>query len=380
MPTGMQNGMGEREFPKHVDEILLRADLISAALNLVGHKPDSAGKPSPSIQAAIQGIYGRVLLRPSDLNNGAPPVLALAGYPAVAGAVVRKLPFSCVDLIESGGKAVLSDAATSFVTVAHYFWPFPAALPEAGKPIDAAQRGGVTPARYPVFGSDQPVLAASVCDVSRLYRGLPSSMQPSYEYYKFPGGYAYIGFYDESCKVYHNPLTNHSGDAFETFFTVVNIYKAETGQHSLVVQPLFKYTGAPAKVRLTAHVGSDIHRNPRQDAHVGGTAFAQWWEVYSRLKLKHSKGGEKEFFNSVDSYGYNCPISISSVTSPSLYKFEEPYDASCSGFFSIDFDLEPGDYSLMFDSEAAFHHSEEYQGWQSTSLRFYLHGLSLERV
>ena len=330
--------------------------------------------------AAIQGIYGRVLLRPSDLNNGAPPSLALAGYPAVTGTVVRQLPFPCVDLIESSGSAVLRDAASSPVTVAHYFWPFPAALPEAGKPIDSSQRGGVTPARYPVFGSDQPVLAASVLDVSRLYRGLPSSMQASYDYHKFPGHYDHIGFYDESCTVYHNPLTNHSGDAFETFFTVVNIYKAEVGQHSLVVQPLFKYTGAKVKVRLTAHVGSAIHRDPRQDGHMGGEAFAQWYEVYSRLKLTHSKSGEKEFFNSVESYGNYHPISMAAVFAPSRSSFDKPYDANCDGVFSVDFDLEAGDYSLMLDSEAAFHHSEEYQGWQSTSLRFYLHGLSLERV
>jgi hypothetical protein len=35
MRTGLRDGLGESEFPKHVDEILLRADLLSAALNLV---------------------------------------------------------------------------------------------------------------------------------------------------------------------------------------------------------------------------------------------------------------------------------------------------------------------------------------------------------
>ena len=98
MPTGLQDGKGEREFPKHVDEILLRADLLSAALNLISFKPE-AGKPTPSIQTAIQGIYGRALFRPSDLNNGTPPSIAPAGYTAAAGTTVRTPPFVCLDLI-----------------------------------------------------------------------------------------------------------------------------------------------------------------------------------------------------------------------------------------------------------------------------------------
>ena len=36
MLTGVKDGMDEREFPKHVDELLLRADLVSAALQVGG--------------------------------------------------------------------------------------------------------------------------------------------------------------------------------------------------------------------------------------------------------------------------------------------------------------------------------------------------------
>jgi hypothetical protein len=177
-----------------------------------------------------------------------------AGGKAVAGATVRELPFPRLDLTtEASGRAVLKDATSSPVTVAHYYWEFPSREPEAGKPIDPGQRGGVTPARYPVFGADQPVLAAGVFDVSRLYRGLPTGAQKTYDYSKFPGGNDDLGYRDEICTPYHHALTNDKGDAFETKFTVLNIYRLETRQHSYVVHPLFKYSGGPAKIRLTAH-------------------------------------------------------------------------------------------------------------------------------
>ncbi len=379
MPTGLQDGMGEREFPKEVDELLLRADLISAALNLVAHKPDQAGKPSPSIQAAIQGIYGRTLLRPSDLNNGAAPSIAPAGYPAAAGTAVHQLPFPCLDLTFKDGRSILKDVSASPVSVAHYFWPFPSTTPAEGTPIDPSQRGGVKPARYPVFGPDQPgVLAASLFDVSRLYRGLPSGTPHSYKFDKFQGGSPDLGYYNERCTPYHHPLTNDKGDAFETFFTMVHIYRLDIRQHSFVWHPLFTYSGAPIKVRLTAHVASIIHRDPRKDGQ-GGTAFGQDWEVFNRLRLKHPNGSENQFYNSVDAFGVDRPISVQG--SDAYSHWNDNYDARRDGVFSIDFDLVPGDYQLMLDSEiAVFVCEHRYEGWQSTSLAFFLHGLSIERL
>ena len=218
----IQDGMGERESPKYVDEILVRADLIAAAMNLVWHKPDEAGKPSPSIQAAIQGIYGRNIVRPSDLNNRTPPSLVPAGYRAVIATDVRQLPFPCLDLTMSDGRSVLRDAGASNVTIGHYYWKFNSLEPPEEQPIDASQRGGVTPRRYPVFGpNESTVLAASLFDVSRLYRGLPYGTAHSYKFDKFPGGNPDLGYYDERCTQYHDPLTNDKGDSFETFFTVV---------------------------------------------------------------------------------------------------------------------------------------------------------------
>jgi hypothetical protein len=377
MPTGLQDGMGEREFPKHVDEILLRADLFSAALNLISFNVE-AGKPSPTIQAAIQGIYGRALFRPSDLNKETPPHLMLAGYTAAAPTDVRKPPFVCLDLIVADGQQVLRDTSASPVTMAHYFWKFNSPEPATGKPIDAGQRGGVTPARYPVFGSDAPVLAASVFDVSRLYRGLQSGAKQSYRFDKFPGGDPDLGVKVEEFKFFHNPLTNDKGDAFETFFTVHHIWRLDSRQNSWVVHPLFKYSGAPAKVRLTAHVASIIERAPRKDGQ-GGTAFGQTWDVFNRLHLWHSKGLKKTFYISVDSFGPEKPVSNLGTYAYSAW--HQNYKCRRDGFFTIDFDLEAGDYELSMQSEAAFWRGpKRYEGWQSTSLAFFLHGVSIERL
>ena len=184
----------------------------SAALNLISYKPE-AGKPSPSIQTATQGIYGRPLFRPSDLNNGTPPSIAPGGYTAAAG---------------------------------------------------------------------------------------------------------------------------------------------------------------------TAHVTSIIHRDPRKDGQ-GGTAFGQIWDVFNRLHLRHSKGSQRTFYISVDSFGSDKPISAQG--SGAYFAWHENYDARRDGFFTIDFDLEAGDYDLAMQSECAFWESpKRYEGWQSTSLAFFLHGLSTERL
>lgn len=375
MPTGIVNGLGDREFPKHVDEILLRADLISAALNLVGHKP---AKPAPSVQAAIQGIYGRSLVRPSDLTNGIPPDLTIPKYPAASPTAVRATPLLCLDFKATAeGRAELKDVTSTTATMARHFWKFPTVLPEVGSMIDFRQRGGITAALYPVFGTDQPqVLAASVFNVNRLYRGIGEWMPRSYKYFKFPGNYAHIGFADEHVNEFGgHPLAGGSGTNFEAFVTVFHTYQAETGQHSLVTHPLFKYSGPTAKMRLTAKVASKIHRDARLTS-------AQWWEVYHRLKLKHlTKGWEREFYNSVEAYGTERPISINGTAARASSALYAPYDARRDGTFSIDFELEAGEYELMFDSEVAFHHdSNGYHGWHKTSTWFGLTGVSIERV
>lgn len=379
MQTGLTDGKGGREFPKHVDELLIRADLICAALNLVAYKGDASGKPSPTIQAAVQGIYGRAFLRPSDLTDGKAPDLAIAGYSATAAKDVRQLSFPCLDLYMQDGVSVLRDVSTSNVTVAHYYWPFSSPVPAEGKELDPNQRGGVTVKRYPVFGTDEPgVLAASVFDVSRLYRGLPSGTAHSYKFDKFPGGNNDLGYRDEKCTGYHHPLCSDSGDAFETAFTELHIYRLAIMQHSNTVHALFKYDGSAIRARITAFVASILHRDARIDGQ-GGTAFGQKWEVTNRLRLRQPNGSKDEFYNSVLGFGVNRPLSIMGARAQGEWRV--PYDARQDGTFSMDFDLVPGTYELILESETAVWESpKRYEGWQSSTLKFFLHGLSIERL
>ena len=127
---------------------------------------------------------------------------------------------------------------------------------------------------------------------------------------------------------------------------------------------------------MTAFVASIVHRDPRKDGQ-GGTPFGQTWDVFNRLRLKHPDGSEKEFYNSVDGFSPEKPLSATYADRA----WDDNYDCRRDGKFSIDFDLDPGKYELMLDSEVAVWESpKEYQGWQFTSLAFFLHGLSIERL
>ncbi|WP_130417044.1 hypothetical protein [Edaphobacter modestus] len=377
MLTGMKDCMDEREFPKYVDELLLRADLLSAALRLVGHKGGPDGKPSPTVQAAIQGIYGRALFRPSDLKDGKPLDIHPNGYTPAQGTELRELPFSVLDFVESGGKATLRDVGTTFTNVAHYFLSFPSPMPGVGTEIDKSFRGGVTPKLFPVFGEDNTgVLAAGLFDPNRLCRGLPSGAKQEYRFNPFPydGGGTYITFHDQKCESKRHPLTNDAGDVYSVTFNVKNIHKGDNAHSSSTYHRLFNYTGKTVKVRLWAHVTTRLRADPRKDiSH--GTAFAQDYDVCNRLDLQFPDGKWKEFYNSFHSWGNNKPVSLNgNETSKNL-------DVSRSRSFNIDFDLVPGEYHLVLDNGAYFRKADHsYDGWQSTTLDFTLRALTLEMI
>lgn len=375
MLTGVKE-MDEREFPKHVDEILLRTDLLCAALNLVGYKP-ADGKPAPSVQAAIQGIYGRSLYRPSDLRNGQAPDMPLNGYSPAKPSGVRRLPFPCLDLIQSEGKATLSDVATSLTSVAHYAWAFPSPTPQAGVPIDMRYRGGATPALYPIFGPDRPsVLAVGIFNGNPLFRGLPAGAAQDAKFTEFGGGNPHVTYSDQTCTLKRHPLSNDPGDIFQTSFRVENAYKAHTTDHSYVVHRLFSYSGKSVKIRLWAHVKAEISRSPRIDIQ-GGTAFAHEYEIFNFLRLRLPDGSEKGFYDSVHSFGPERPLSLNDL----FNRTSKPYSARRSGPHSLDFDLVPGEYHLVFGSEAYFPEARRrYSGWQDSRLSFTLHAVTLEMV
>jgi len=145
-----------------------------------------------------------------------------------------------------------------------------------------------------------------------------------------------------------------------------------------VTHPLFIYTGPKIRVRITAFVSSIIHRDPRLDGQ-GGTAFEQTWDLFNRLRLAHPNGSKNEFYNSVDSYGSDHPVSVNG--SGANWDRHKNYDCRRDGAFTIDFDLDAGKYDLVLDSEVAVWRApQRHEGWQSSSLAFFLHGLSIERL
>lgn len=367
MRAGMTD-MSAREFPVHVDEILLRTDLLCAALNLVGRK--STGPLAASPQAAIQGMYARSLFRPSDLRDGKVPPMDVSGYAPAQAGQQRQAPFACLDLIASDDRAVLRDVATTRVTVARYKWHFPTTAPAVGVSIDSRFRGA-TPALYPVFGPDEPVLAVGIFNGSPLFRGVPASVQQSRKYTPFPKGNPHVTYFSETHTPGRHPLTNGKGEVTETFFQVQNAYKADSREHSLVMQHLFSYTGQEIDVRMHVQVLTRLQVGPRVDMHLG--AGMHNYSVYHRLLVRFPDGTERAIYNS--EIDFDHAVDVQRV----LDTFNRSVDVARSGFFSMDFKLIPGEYHLILDNETYFPStSHKYSGWNSANLVFKLGGVALE--
>jgi len=369
MRAGMRHmSMSAREFPVHVDEILLRTDLLCAALNLVGRKSTEPLAVSP--QAAIQGIYARSLFRPSDLRDGKVPPMDVSGYAQAQAGQQRQAPFGCLDLIAADGRAVLRDVATTQVTVARYKWHFPNTLPVVDVSIDGKFRGA-TPALYPVFGSDEPVLAVGILDGSPLFRGVPASVPQSRKYTPFPTGNPHVTYFNEKHTPGRHPLTNGEGEVTETYFQVQNAYKADSREHSLVMQHLFSYTGKEIDIRMHAQVLTRLQVGPRADMHLG--AGRHHYSVYHRLLVLFPDGTERAIYNS--GIDFDHAVDIQEVQ----HSFNNFVDVARSGLFFMDFKLIPGDYHLKLDNETYFPStSNKYNGWNLANLVFKLGGVALE--
>ncbi len=380
MLTGVKDAMDEREFPRHVDEMLLRANLVCAALRLVGNKGLPDGSPHPSTQAAIQGIYGTSLFRPSDLKDAKAPAVNPAGYPPVAGTEQRELTmFPVLDLHAEGDMAKLRNLSKSFTTIAHYFFRFPSPPPAPGVAIDTAFRGGITPTLFPVFGDKDPqVLAAGMFDANRLCQGFPSTTATYSIIRKFPehDGGQYVFFQDQDTSITRAPISNHPVPVIFSNFKAVNIYKASFSHSCEITTRLFNYQGPSVNVRLWAHVTTRLRREPRLDIE-RGTAFAQHYDIGNHLILRFPDGKQTKFYDSVTDFGVDRPLSLDA----GWHHSSERYDKSCSGAFKIDFALSPGEYTLVLNDVAWFVEADRrYEGWQASTLNFTLRAMSLEML
>jgi hypothetical protein len=158
------------EFPREMESVLLRADLICAALNLVLNQEEAA-----TLRDAVAGIYGRVLARPVDVAAGQPS-LALPGYPpstGIPGSMYEFTTQAAIQLQWDGSVLRLDPPDQSHVYVVRYFWRWPKPLPPQNVALDPRMRGGVKPAYFNVFNNDDWPMAAGFVDFSRILVGAP---------------------------------------------------------------------------------------------------------------------------------------------------------------------------------------------------------------
>jgi hypothetical protein len=366
----------ERVYPPHVAPTLLRADLLCAVLNLIGKRPNAT--PAATPQEAIQGIYGRALYRPSNLLSGKAPVMNLQGYPPAQASTQYQSPFSCVDLHASAGKPTLSDVNVAKATMARYKWDFANPLPLVGTEIDSSFKGAVTPAMYPVFGTDQPmVLAAGLFDGSRLISGLASGTKPEASSAKFPVGNAHISYFDQQLICGRHALSDDEGTIFQSSFEVQNAWRANARETSYLKQRLFAYSGGRGKVRLSAHVRSRLSAAVRHD-----WSPNLYWHMYSLfhvLKLRFPDGTEKDIYDCSTAFDGKLDVYKGKLFAPVDFG-SIPRVGDLVGIFSLDFDVVPGDYHLVLYNTVNFPYVSfvAYEGWNSTQVTFTLHDITLE--
>ncbi len=375
MLTGFKE-MDEREFPRHVDEILLRADLLCAVLSLIGKKPDGVLASSP--QAAIQGIYARSLFRPSDLANEKAPVMNLNGYKPAPAASQYQLPFKCLDLYAPGGKPTLRDVDKAKVSMARYRWSFPASMPPVGEAIDTRFRGSATPAMYPVFGPDEPkVQAAGIFNGSPLFRGLPSDVPSNASTKLFPSGNPHITYFNQKSTCSRHALTNDPGVSIKSSFEVHHAWRARTHETSHLVHRLFSYSGGRVRLRLSAHVTTSLSIGPRLD----GDKFFYFHhsQIFHVLKLRFPDGSEKDVYNSSTAFDGEVDLNGGIFQPGHHTKFSRADKRK--GKFKIEFDLVPGEYQLvLYNTTKIDLGFPDYEGWNTTNLSFDLGLVTLEMI
>ncbi|ROZ64183.1 hypothetical protein [Ramlibacter sp. WS9] len=380
--TGRKTTMDEREFPYHVDDMLLRADLTAAALSLVRYTGDADGKPAPSRQAAIQGIYGRALMRPSDIVADGTPSIALPGFGAAAGSKPHKLPYAVLDLVVEDGKPVLCDVGTTFVHQSRYKWSFASSPPAVGTVIDSNQRLGVTVKEVSVFGADEPmVLAASVFDASRITRGLPAGVKTDTFFVPFPGGYPHAGFKDQSCDARRHPLTNGTGILLETRYNFVSAERADMSTRMTAEQRLFQYKGAKVRARLWVHMKGRMQAGARKDTS-RGTELGHQQDLPSHIMLRLPDRSLVGLGNTIDKWALNVHGDHDRALSL-MYAMTKPgdYDQSSNASLSVDFDLVPGDYQLVLYNDCWItQRNTPYDGWNSATQTLTFEDVTLEMV
>lgn len=350
------------EFPSEMESIFLRADLLCAALNLVGNKSSAA---SPRL--AIIGIYGRCLARPSDIVNGTGPEIRIAGVAASRGIVGRAVEFiKAVDLRRDGDRLMLEDAAKSGPVIVRYFLPWREPLPAQGTPIDTRFRGGVSPAFYNVFSDNEWPLAAGFVDFSPLLQGAPADAPTTLDsnsLFRTDDPHTVIrqpAFVAQSSHPLVRPTTNVIEWEFD------HAAKAHGTWHRTTAFHLFKYTGVEAPMRLQVNVFCETKNVTRMKPYHSDRREI---DLNAKIVLIRRPSEGTQFYNSSEEQGRVLDLNNRPAG----------YGASVESWKTLDFTVKPGEYALHLDFlqwMGTMH--PNYKGWETDRLLFKLKGVFIE--
>jgi hypothetical protein len=356
------------DFPSEMDPILLRADLLCASLNLVSNERESA-----TAKNAVAGIYGRALVRHSDLTVAGKGVeITPAGFAAsrgVRGPEVQSL--HAIELVRVGNELALNDYASSSPTVARYYWPWGSTLPRQGVPIDPRIRGGIRPEFYDVFNDRDWPLAAGFVDFSSVSVAAPADAPANLAVNSMFGDAGPDSVIRQQefvpAELRHplvGPLPNVVGVEFS------HSAPANGQRHRQITFHLFKYSGkTPVKMRLTAKAFCRvIHLMlTRQGSRVEQGAN----DLIARLSVV-KQSPIQAILNSQ---------TLSRVEGGGVVRLiDKPHDyrGALDSWPATDFEVSEGTYLLQVDLNAEIHRRAFFNGWKADGFVLQLSSVYLE--
>ena len=350
------------EFPPEMESIFLRADLLCAALNLVGNKHTIA-----SAKEGVAGIYGRCLARPSSIVDKTGPQLTIPGVDDSRGTVGRSLEsLKAVDLRREADRLILEDIEKSSPVVVRYFFPWKGALPEQGKPIDARFRGGIRPAYYDVFADKDWPLAAGFVDFGPLLQGAPADAPPTLDKNTlFRTDNPHTVFTQRTFVPQpSHPLVRPAMNLIEWEFA--HVVKADGTWDRATDFHLFKYAGAEGRMRLHLDVRCGVKNVSRIKPFYSGLRAI---DLYVEVGLMKKPGEETRIYNSRDEQG---KVLV-------LVNRGEHYEASVDSWKALEFAVKPGEYALHLNFiNWKGKEKGNRKGWESDMLYFFLKGVYVE--
>jgi len=348
------------EYPWEMESIFLRADLLCAALNLVGNTRNV------TLRDAIDGVYGRCLARRSDIKDNVGPETDITGLQKSRGKVAGTLDvLHAVDLRRDGNQLILEDKTNSGPTVVRYYLPWSGARPAQGVPIDTKFRGGIRPAFYNVFADGDWPLAAGFVDFRPLLTGAPAGTPATLGRNDLFPTHNLETVIEQSPFVApaSHPLVSPVESIIE--WTFAHTAKAVGTWHRTTAFNLFKYTGTEARMRLHLNVWCEVQSVVRQKY----LRSLREIDLNAKVVLIHKPIEGTQVYDS--RYAQGDVLYLANR--------DKGYRASVDSWKQLDFTVKPGEYALHLDflTWLGTQHSH-YTGWESDRLAFKLKGVFVE--